>query len=272
MPSPRARWPARLAEALARWRVPLGFASALLVLWAAAPTRSTVTIGASIAAIGEAIRIWAAGHLNKSREVTSSGPYRWTAHPLYVGSVIMGIGLAVACASVVAAAIVGAYLAVTLTAAIAREERDLRQAFGDTYDHYRRGPAAAGGDRRFSAAQAIANREYRAVVGLVIVVLLLAWKATYNEVFWRSAGPPACARAKVVRASARLAEAPAAAKRLLRAVSSVVEHRLYTPAVTGSNPVPPMPSLGCRELRRCRHATRRLAKADHSFQNSFLGS
>ena len=24
-----------------------------------------------------------------------------------------------------------------------------------------------------------------------------------------------------------------------RAVSSVVEHRLYTPAVTGSNPVPP---------------------------------
>src|SRR6185295_2378952 len=27
--------------------------------------------------------------------------------------------------------------------------------------------------------------------------------------------------------------------RVVRAVSSVVEHRLYTPAVTGSNPVPP---------------------------------
>ena len=37
-------------------------------------------------------------------------------------------------------------------------------------------------------AQAIANREYRAVVGLVLAVLLLIWKATYNDSFWRAAG------------------------------------------------------------------------------------
>jgi hypothetical protein len=30
----------------------------------------------------------------------------------------------------------------------------------------------------------------------------------------------------------------------VRAVSSVVEHRLYTPAVTGSNPVPPKSEMG----------------------------
>ena len=41
---------------------------------------------------GEALRMWAAGHLNKSREVTSSGPYRFVAHPLYVGSSMMGAG------------------------------------------------------------------------------------------------------------------------------------------------------------------------------------
>jgi hypothetical protein len=35
----------------------------------------------------------------------------------------------------------------------------------------------------------------------------------------------------------------------VRAVSSVVEHRLYTPAVTGSNPVPPT-SL-CSPRRVC---------------------
>ena len=51
---------------------------------------------ASVALAGEALRIWAAGHLNKSREVTSSGPYRWFAHPLYVGSSVMGVGLAIA--------------------------------------------------------------------------------------------------------------------------------------------------------------------------------
>ena len=39
---------------------------------------------------GEALRIWAAGHLEKGREVTASGPYRWTRHPLYLGSTIIG--------------------------------------------------------------------------------------------------------------------------------------------------------------------------------------
>ena len=206
--------------------MPLGFAAAVVVLALARPTPATVGAGAAVAVLGEAIRIWAAGHLNKSREVTSSGPYRWTAHPLYVGSAVMGAGLAIAAASVAAALLIGIYLAATLTAAIDREERDLRRAFGDAYDRYRRGEAiaerdrsrlAVGDVRRFSVAQAMANREHRAVIGLAVVVLLLAWKATYNGAFWRSAG---------TRASGR-------------AVSSVVEHRLYTPAVTGSNPVPP---------------------------------
>ena len=48
-----------------------------------------LAIGLVIAAVGEAIRIWAAGHLEKGREVTRSGPYGWTRHPLYVGSSIM---------------------------------------------------------------------------------------------------------------------------------------------------------------------------------------
>jgi len=178
---------ARLVERLARRRVPLGFAFAIAILWLARPTMMTVRAGGFIAAIGEAVRIWAAGHLNKAREVTSSGPYRWTAHPLYMGSAIMGVGLAIACASGVAAALIAVYLTATFSAAVASEERFLRGAFGDRYDRYRQGADEQGAARRFSVAQAIANREYRALVGLLLVVLLLAWKATYNEPFWRSA-------------------------------------------------------------------------------------
>jgi hypothetical protein len=40
-----------------------------------APTRRSVTIGLPIALVGQLLRIWAAGHLEKSREVTRSGPY-----------------------------------------------------------------------------------------------------------------------------------------------------------------------------------------------------
>ena len=180
---------ARLAAAraiLARRRVPLGFVSAAFVLWLAQPTAATLMWGTAIAAIGESLRIWAAGHLHKSREVTASGPYRWLAHPLYVGSSIMGAGLATAGNSAIVATIIAVYLAVTLTAAIKSEDAFLRGAFGDEYDRYRTGAVRgvnATTTRRFSLAQAMANHETRAVIGLAVAVLLLILKATYNGSF-----------------------------------------------------------------------------------------
>ena len=79
-----------------------------------APTRDSLALGAAIGVLGEAIRIWAAGHLEKSREVTSSGPYRFTRHPLYLGSSIMALGIAVGCRSIVVAALVLLYMAATI--------------------------------------------------------------------------------------------------------------------------------------------------------------
>ena len=183
------RWRARLAEALARRRVALGFVFGAIVLWLARPTAATLVAGTAIAIGGECLRVWASGHLNKAREVTVSGPYRWFAHPLYVGSSIMGAGLAVASHSLVVAGLIALYLAVTLTAADKSEEAFLRSRFGDRYDRYRRGhtDAAAESERRFSFAQVTANREHRALAGLAVAVLLLVLKATYNGAFWRAA-------------------------------------------------------------------------------------
>src|SRR4051794_27474460 len=179
---------------LARLRVALGFVFGVLVLILAQPNAESLAIGMSLAAVGEAIRVWAAGHLRKSREVTVSGPYRWVAHPLYVGSSVMGVGLAIASASVLVAVLIAIYLVATLTAAIKNEEAFLRRTFGDQYDLYRSGIAAkrrersGASRRRFSLQQAMANREYRAVAGLGATILLLIWKATYNGLFWRAAG------------------------------------------------------------------------------------
>jgi protein-S-isoprenylcysteine O-methyltransferase Ste14 len=171
-----ARNGSRLARGLARRRVLLGFVFGVVAVWLAHPTPRTLSIGAAIAACGEAVRIWAAGHLEKGREVTSSGPYRFTRHPLYLGSTIMGVGLAVASASVVVGAIVLAYLAATLTAAIRSEEAQLTERFGDAYPAYRSG-MRRGTSRRFSLRRVIANREYRALSGLAAVLALLIWKA-----------------------------------------------------------------------------------------------
>lgn len=158
---------------LTRFRVALGFLLGALVLWLARPAWSTWTAGVVIASCGELLRIWAAGHLEKSREVTTSGPYRYTRHPLYMGSSLIGIGVAVAAASLIVAAIVGAYIGLTLSAARRSEEAHLREKFGDAYDAYvekRVEPMA----RRFSVERAWRNREHHTIAGLVAGFALLA--------------------------------------------------------------------------------------------------
>ncbi|MBY0493314.1 MAG: isoprenylcysteine carboxylmethyltransferase family protein [Cyanobacteria bacterium] len=163
---------------LARFRVFLGFVFAAIVLWLATPTPRSLMIGAAIAIAGESIRIWAAGHLEKSKEVTQSGPYRYTRHPLYLGSSLIGIGMAAAANNWIVGAIVTMYLVLTLTAAMRSEEAHLREKFGDAYDAYaeRRAPKV---ERSFSWPRAIHNREHHTIAGLVAGLLMLAARAYF---------------------------------------------------------------------------------------------
>ena len=161
------------AKWVARWRVPLGYMLGIVAFLLAAPTPSSLALGASIGAIGEALRIWAAGHLEKGREVTRSGPYALTRHPRYLGSGIMGAGFAIAARNVAVALMVGVYLVVTITAAIRSEEAHLTDKFGPAYPEYRRG-VASGAPGRFAIERALRNREYRALAGFIAVIALLA--------------------------------------------------------------------------------------------------
>jgi protein-S-isoprenylcysteine O-methyltransferase Ste14 len=163
---------------LARLRVPLGFAAAAVAIVLARPNPASLLWGMLVAAVGEAVRLWAAGHLEKGREVTRSGPYRFSRHPLYVGSAVIAGGITVAAASLWVAVVTAVYLAATLTAAIRTEEAFLRRQFGDEYDNYCEGRAASV-DRRFSWARAWRNREWRAIAGLGVAAALLAAKAAW---------------------------------------------------------------------------------------------
>jgi len=163
-------------DTAARLRVPLGFVSGIAALVLADPTRDSLLWGASLAMAGEALRVWAAGHLEKSREVTTSGPYRFTRHPLYLGSAMMTAGFVIAAYSVPVAVLAILYFAVTYTSAIRREEAFLTARFGAAYPDYKAG-RLGGVARRFSVERAMRNREYRAVLGLAAALLLLAIEA-----------------------------------------------------------------------------------------------
>ena len=186
MRSRRTAMSDRAIAFLAKKRVPLGFLTTIVALVLARPTWSTWRMGLLVALAGEAIRVWAAGHLEKGREVTSSGPYRWTGHPLYVGSSILALGVVIAARSVPLAVLAALYMGATITAAIRTEEVFLRRTFGDTYDNYQqsrglgavaRSAKAARSSRRFSLERAMRNREYRAALGVLVGFALLALKA-----------------------------------------------------------------------------------------------
>jgi protein-S-isoprenylcysteine O-methyltransferase Ste14 len=160
---------------LARWRVFLGFMFAAVALYLATPAQTSLLIGTLVSVTGELLRLWAAGHLEKSKEVTRSGPYQFTRHPLYLGSSLIGIGFAIAANHLVVGVIVVAYLLLTLTAAMRSEEAHLREKFGDAYDAYAQ-KRAEPMQRRFSWQRAIYNREHHTIAGLAGGFAILAAK------------------------------------------------------------------------------------------------
>jgi protein-S-isoprenylcysteine O-methyltransferase Ste14 len=144
-------------------------------LWLAEPTWASLLRSLPFVAGGEALRIWAAGHLEKSREVTRSGPYAWMRHPLYFGSAMIAIGLVMASASRPVSLLIAFYLGTAIPAAVLAEEKHLREKFGGDYDAYKAHQAPPM-TRRFSLGRAIVNREHHTIAGIAIGFALLALK------------------------------------------------------------------------------------------------
>lgn len=165
-----------------RWRVPLGYPVAALSFFLARPTWMSIAEGAAVAAVGLMVRAAAAGIVRKGEQLAISGPYAWTRNPLYLGSTILAIGFVVGAHSWIVGAVVAAYIVLFYPAVVSREEQDLRARFGPQFDEYRArvpvflpwpGPQPQGAPG-FSAAQFIRNHEYRATVGMLAALGLLA--------------------------------------------------------------------------------------------------
>ena len=173
-----------------RWRVPLGFLCGALFLWFARPNILTLGIGGAVALLGIALRAWSAGHIRKNAALATSGPYAYTRNPLYLGSFLLGVGFTVASGQVLlaipfAALFLGIYFPVMRV-----EAKQLAELFGKDYENYahavplflpRLSPyrdAKAGG-AKFDASLYLRYREYRAALGLLIALGLLALKAVF---------------------------------------------------------------------------------------------
>jgi protein-S-isoprenylcysteine O-methyltransferase Ste14 len=162
-------------------RVAAGWALGLLTLALARPSLPSIAAGFSVAVLGEMIRLWASGHIEKTEKLATGGPYAHTRNPLYVGSTLLALGVAIAAATLVVVAAVVLYFAVFYPAVIAEESRFMRGKFGEAYDAWAREVPAffpritPGGARtsRFSWARVKKNREWRTVCALPLLGVLL---------------------------------------------------------------------------------------------------
>src|SRR5271165_4046044 len=127
-PQPKQDWIARWQRVARRIRVPLGFFTAGLYLFELsrhAPQPVAVAWSLALVVPGLWLRGYAAGYVKKNRELTTTGPYAHTRNPLYLGSMMMAAGFAVALLSWPVALVLAAGFAVIYVPVIASEERFL---------------------------------------------------------------------------------------------------------------------------------------------------
>ena len=172
-----------------RVRVPLGFLFAMLYFWLARPSWRSLIVGAIAVVPGLVIRALASGHVRKNESLATSGPYAYTRNPLYLGSLLIGLGFAVAAGSWwVVAALVVMFFAVYLPV-IRDEEAFLRRTFPE-FDEYARLvprmfprlPPHARDEKEASAGFSLQlylkHREYNALLGALAMMGGLIFKIT----------------------------------------------------------------------------------------------
>jgi protein-S-isoprenylcysteine O-methyltransferase Ste14 len=168
-----------------RIRVPLGFVLAVLYFWLARPTWRSMAFGAIVVVPGLLIRALASGHVRKNESLATSGPYAYTRNPLYLGSLLMGVGFAVAARSWwVGVALIVMFFAIYVPV-IRDEEAFLRRTFPEFEEYARRVPRMLPGFTRargasgealagFSLELYLKHREYNALLGSLAMMAALA--------------------------------------------------------------------------------------------------
>ena len=166
-----------------RIRVPLSFAFAIAYVWLAHPTRSSLLAGGVLLIPGLLLRGLASGHVQKDKQLTTSGPYAYTRNPLYLGSIIMAVGFAIAARNEWIPAMLIVIFIVIYVPVIAGEERYLRQTFPEYGDYAKNVPRLATrftryGTQRgsFSSERYWRHREYQDVLGCLAVLAILVGK------------------------------------------------------------------------------------------------
>ncbi len=181
---PRYFFPKPYADLVARMRVPSGFLLVVAFGWFARPTAESLLYGIPVSLVGLALRAWAAGHLEKNQKLVASGPYRFHRNPLYAGTLLTALGLALAAGRWELAALFAAVFVFVYVPVMELEEQHLRGLFPDYAAYADRVPLliprwpGLANNTPFRGWLYRKNQEYQALLGFLLGLGYLAWKAT----------------------------------------------------------------------------------------------
>ncbi|MGC1781327.1 MAG: isoprenylcysteine carboxylmethyltransferase family protein [Acidobacteriaceae bacterium] len=164
-----------------RIRVPLGFLFLLLYFWLARPTPRSLLESLVLVMPGIFLRSYASGYVKKNAELTTSGPYAHTRNPLYLGSILIAFGFALAARSVwITLALLILFIAIYWPVILSEEEY-LREHFSGFDDYATRVPRllprlralSGNADGKFSLELYRKHREYNSLLGSLCVYAAL---------------------------------------------------------------------------------------------------
>ncbi|MGH9623572.1 MAG: methyltransferase family protein [Bryobacteraceae bacterium] len=173
------------ADFVARLRVPCGFLLLVTFAWLSRPNTASMSIGLPIAVPGLLLRGWAAGHLAKNEALATGGPYAYVRNPLYAGTLVVALGIVIACRSIPLAIVFIAVFGLVYFPVIELEEQHLRDifpAYAQYAAHVRRFlPRAAPKTprTRFRWKLYFKNEEYKALAGFGLAVAWLVFKCLW---------------------------------------------------------------------------------------------
>jgi len=172
-----------------RIRVPLGFVAAIVYLWQLVEHRPQLTYLAwSLLLVlpGLWLRAYASGYVKKNSELTMTGPYAHVRNPLYLGSILIAAGFAVALMSLSFAIALVVFFLLIYVPVIASEEAFLRDTFLEFEWYCARVPRLVprltpartpdgprGQSGSFSFALYRKHREYNSAIGAALLYLSL---------------------------------------------------------------------------------------------------
>jgi len=175
--------PVTWAHIARRIRVPISFVAAIVYVWLAHPSWPSLFAGTLLMIPGLALRAFASGHVQKDRQLTTSGPYAYTRNPLYLGSLVMAAGFAIAARNWWIVAIMLLVFILIYGPVIAGEERFLRQTFPEYEDYVRSVPrilprrtAYRNQTSEYSSGRYWKHREYQASLGCAFMLAILVAK------------------------------------------------------------------------------------------------